>query len=791
MNFMDMEKSVYGGDLENDAELLAELAAIQEEELGKAAPTKRAGNVRGGAGGMPGIDQKALAAALADNHDDGNDEELEMDEELLNELAGIVGPGESTSSSSQPPPIPRRSSPLSQSSQAPPPIPSRNIAASNRDESQISHLRQLHSVYSKMLETAKKNGESAKERRYERAVEKLVELISAAEKGKKIDPADIPATPPNFQPDPHPTATVAQPVQHPQGSTMREAAQAPPPIPQRKPSAQAPPTSGTSSSKKDEILRILIHRRDLYVANGKAAIGAHDKESAKEFVTMAKSFDQAISALKQQENADGMDLEEVPPSPKPYRKKEAVPLVQQPVQEAPKPRAPPISAQPATFLEALQHRHQRYLQIAEKAKADGNERKVRMNQRIAGQYAEAIRDAKAGRPVAAAELPKLPDMPELPPQGSGTGSATGSAPRPTQKGPAPGMKPPPEVGPLAPSDSPGKSRNAVQLDFLLQRQNEFKQAAILAKSKGDIDLAKKYLLEAKGFDKMIEAAKAGLPVSIKQTPIPPQAMTSGVTLQPKIQAGGGSGSGSGLVENKGEKLEFLEKVLIEQVKLAQSNQMRFTRLGDVGKVKLFESWAKSSKQDLLLVRAVAQQNLNIPKFHYESRQIPSADLFPDLAEDAFELIITSCRNVPLPSGYEPHHANIFVKYTFPFPNETPQTGKTKTVAGNINPEFGETIMLSIGVGKTRNSKLARAFKRGGLKFEVFQKGGFMRSDKLLGTCEWKLEKLETSAELEDSLPLRDGRKAVGGLLSARVRIREPIGDAKAQTQTHKWLILDN
>lgn len=76
-------------------------------------------------------------------------------------------------------------------------------------------------------------------------------------------------------------------------------------------------------------------------------------------------------------------------------------------------------------------------------------------------------------------------------------------------------------------------------------------------------------------------------------------------------------------------------------------------------------------------------------------------------------------------------------------------------------------------------------------FQVYQKGGFMRSDKLLGTCEWKLDKLEQSAELEESLPLKDGRKAVGGLLSAKCRIREPIGDAKAQSITQKWLILDS
>ncbi|KAK6036174.1 hypothetical protein COOONC_26321 [Cooperia oncophora] len=116
-------------------------------------------------------------------------------------------------------------------------------------------------------------------------------------------------------------------------------------------------------------------------------------------------------------------------------------------------------------------------------------------------------------------------MPPLPPQ-----KPQGAVP----KGPAPGMRPPPAVGPLAPSGQPGKSRNTTQLEFLLKRQNEFRHAAMQAKAQGNMELAKKYLLESKlspivvlfvseatGFDKMIAAAQAGLPVSIKSTPIPP------------------------------------------------------------------------------------------------------------------------------------------------------------------------------------------------------------------------------------------------------------------------------
>jgi hypothetical protein len=44
---------------------------------------------------------------------------------------------------------------------------------------------------------------------------------------------------------------------------------------------------------------------------------------------------------------------------------------------------------------------------------------------------------------------------------------------------------------------PKQSRNSQQLDFLENRQLQFKQAALLAKRKGNMALAKEFLLKAK------------------------------------------------------------------------------------------------------------------------------------------------------------------------------------------------------------------------------------------------------------------------------------------------------
>jgi coiled-coil and C2 domain-containing protein 1 len=59
-----------------------------------------------------------------------------------------------------------------------------------------------------------------------------------------------------------------------------------------------------------------------------------------------------------------------------------------------------------------------------------------------------------------------------------------------------------------------QSRQEKQLAFLLARQKEFKEAALQAKRKGEVNQAKEYLRLAKGFDPLIDASNSGLPVDM-------------------------------------------------------------------------------------------------------------------------------------------------------------------------------------------------------------------------------------------------------------------------------------
>ena len=66
-----------------------------------------------------------------------------------------------------------------------------------------------------------------------------------------------------------------------------------------------------------------------------------------------------------------------------------------------------------------------------------------------------------------------------------------------------------------------------QLLLLEKRQAQFKEAAVQAKKSGQMEQAKEYLRQYKGFDKLIEATKCGLPVDFNTLPVPPQATKGG------------------------------------------------------------------------------------------------------------------------------------------------------------------------------------------------------------------------------------------------------------------------
>lgn len=195
--------------------------------------------------------------------------------------------------------------------------------------------------------------------------------------------------------------------------------------------------------------------------------------------------------------------------------------------------APPVDIfhappPPETVMEALQQRLEKYKSEIEKANETNNSGKARRMGRIVKQYEEAITAYKKGRPVIFDELPTPPGYGPIPiPTAAPVPiSPVPAIPGSSQQHPSPtnasgtrnqGSGSAPTHGSINRGANKPQTKLTLQekqLNFIVGRQKQFREAALNAKKRGDIGQAKEFLKTAIGFDKLIEASQAGLPVDM-------------------------------------------------------------------------------------------------------------------------------------------------------------------------------------------------------------------------------------------------------------------------------------
>lgn len=185
---------------------------------------------------------------------------------------------------------------------------------------------------------------------------------------------------------------------------------------------------------------------------------------------------------------------------------------------------------PETVMEALQQRLEKYTSELKKATEANESGKARRMGRIVKQYEQAISSHKKGRPVLFEELPTPPGYGPIP-----TGGTVSTSVSQTSELVAP-------LRPMVPSLNSDGGNNLIdlstsnheifetekdveepkeelslqqlQLQDILGRQKQFKEAALKAKKEGAMEQAKQFLKISKGFDKVIEDLKEGLQVDM-------------------------------------------------------------------------------------------------------------------------------------------------------------------------------------------------------------------------------------------------------------------------------------
>ncbi|KAM8851271.1 coiled-coil and C2 domain-containing protein 1B isoform 1-T1 [Spinachia spinachia] len=829
--FMDLEPEEMGMGMEenvDDPDLEAELAAITGNKIVAAGRAKPKGKSP-----LPMEDIARMAdECMKDEDEDEDDSNLEDDEDLLAELQEVVGEEEAEDVV----PVPFTSSGLASQADTPetPLTQQQNVKVPSAAPGSLQYtLEERVFMYKTALQNAKTAGETSKVRRYDRGLKTLQSMLAGIIKGRPVIEADIPppvaagAPSAASQPavprrPPPPVPSLPKPAASVQGAQSEATAVVPEIVTpgseeERSSSSTLPPPSSVPSPEEpadpptdaNELTKaLLLERQREYKVAALTAKKQGDVEQARLYFKTSKRFGLVIEAL---EKGQAVDLGGLPPAPQaaggvsvavkepPSRSNiDAIQLVS----SAPAAAPPSAPSAPKDVLEALEQRRAKYVEASNQAKASGDDRKARMHDRIAKQYQSAVRAHKAGKAVDFDELPVPPGFPPIPGQ-KVTGSQQGfiaaleaadklsstddaeiaeeaedeeeeSKPA-APEGPKKPMLDLPAAGPDGISPSAGQ-----QLDFLEGRKKQYMKAALQAKQKNDMEQAKVFLRTARRFDPIIEAARSGKTVDISAVPSPPGDEDEDFILvhHSDVQ-----------VSQKAEELYTqLAKILKEQHEKCMTHSKQFTHLGNVTETTKFEKMAESCKKSLEVLKLAQSRGLSPPKHHFEERSFHTVRIFPDLSSTDMVVIIVKAMNLPAPSGIQTNDLDAYVKFDFPYPSaEQPQKHKTAVMKNTNSPEYNQSFSLSIN----RNHRgFRRVVTSKGLKLELLHKGGFLRSDKPVGTALVKLEKLESQSEIREIVEVMDGRKATGGRVEVKIRLREPLSAQDVQKSTERWLVID-
>uniref|UniRef100_A0A672HCN5 Coiled-coil and C2 domain-containing protein 1B n=1 Tax=Salarias fasciatus TaxID=181472 RepID=A0A672HCN5_SALFA len=733
--------------------------------------------------------EKMAALCMRDLDDeDMGDEDLDDDEDLLAELNEVL----EDDMDSSPPGLPPAVTPTAPKvNRTPQPASPASPAASGASGLE-SRLMERIEMYTTAISNAKAAGETSKVRRYDRGLKTLQSMLTSAKKGKPVNEEEMPppvalGAPSKAAGQPAPFETPEPPAPAPVPS---------PPVNQRPQREAPPPATNTKPVHLSEMFSFVVFYFLLPspCSELKQAVLARQREY--KLAAIHAKQNGAIDQAKQYYLTAKVPsaLSSLPPPPGRFNLlKETLNLLfpALPVTftdfESPAQVATSDLPAPSSVGEALQQRMDIYKSAAEGAKSKGDDRKARMHQRIVKQYQDAIRAHKAGRPVSLADLPVPPGCPPL--QGSEGGQQQSfigaletamkianqdeDAEDEDEGGQREAAKSP---APQTPGGSSAPKLGQKGLFILLFHVGLHTRNKTLHE---DMTGAAQHLRHAKGLDPMVEAAKSGLPVDITKIPNAPVNEEDFVLARSRT---------SPVSPRSSEKYHGLLDLLRKQYEKCLHLSHQFTSMGSVSEALKFEKLSGECMKDIELLKDCYAKGHPVPKCRTEERTLNSVKSYPNLTPNDLVLYVIRGVNLPAPSGVSANDLDASVKFEFPFPSsEEAQRDKTNTMKNTNSPEFKEQFKLNI-------SRTHRGFKRvvqsKGIKFEVIHKGGLFKTDKVVGTAHLKLEALENHCEIREIIEVMDGRKATGGKLEVRVKIREPLSGVDLQPVTEKWVVLD-
>ena len=328
-------------------------------------------------------------------------------------------------------------------------------------------------LYQQGLQMSQESGDSTKLRRYQRGVEVLTQMVSDAAANRQIDWESFPpeitlaAKKPQTQ---TPLISLDDDFEIPSEELQRLSndvtpapkppltirAAPPPPAPRPRPPVPLPPGQVT----REKVREFLLERQTQYKQAAAVAKQQQKSDVMRQHLKCSLNFSKVIAAL---DEGSPISLDAMPQAPEGFAPSFLLSISSWPpasTQEArkvssseppparadsPPPESDPSIPTPATLLEGLQQRLDKYKEGVARAEQEGNASKARRMKRVLGQFDEAILACKAGKPYEYNELPAPPGYPPLPPPGARRLPQPSAARPPATQPPA--TQPPP-VQPL-------------------------------------------------------------------------------------------------------------------------------------------------------------------------------------------------------------------------------------------------------------------------------------------------------------------------------------------------------
>lgn len=180
-------------------------------------------------------------------------------------------------------------------------------------------------------------------------------------------------------------------------------------------------------------------------------------------------------------------------------------------------------------IDILKSRIEMYKMAEKIAKETGDTTRARSRARGLKTLESMLRQAKAGNPVNVEEIPpvvsiKSPNAPaqQTHEQQPTTEGQLVNVDNPVEKPEPINTVPPAPVSPLKENSNVNESK----INALLERQREYKIAALTAKKSGDSETALQYVKLLKMFDTVLAAARSGEPIDLSDMPPPPSELSS-------------------------------------------------------------------------------------------------------------------------------------------------------------------------------------------------------------------------------------------------------------------------